>query len=122
MSTQYKDRSEVPTSALVARLKEIAHAVTQGRDAIARECSMRVPAELDRDMDLVCAEAARRLELAYAPSSTVEVVPREVMERVRAFLSGIIRQAIDDRYMRGKADEAVELRALLPAAPSAGEG
>ncbi len=90
MSTQYKDRSEVPTAALIARLKEIAHAVTQGRDAIARECSMRVPAELDRDMDLVCAEAARRLELAYEPKLTTSPITSEQAERAAVVTDAMV--------------------------------
>lgn len=46
----------------VARLRELSHAVTQGPDAIRRECSMRVPAEPDRDADLVLSSAADEIE------------------------------------------------------------
>ena len=62
MSTKYKRTKEVPTEILVARLKELADAITKGREAVDREFTMRVPAECDRDADLVLAEAARRLE------------------------------------------------------------
>jgi hypothetical protein len=61
MSTQYKSPKEVPTSALIARLKELADAVTKGRESVGREFTMRVPAECDRDADIVMSEAARRL-------------------------------------------------------------
>lgn len=62
MSTKYKRTKEVPTDILIARLKELADAITKGREAVDREFTMRVPAECDRDADLVLAEAARRLE------------------------------------------------------------
>jgi len=59
MSTKYTDPKLVPTSALIERLKELADAVAKGnRD----ELTMRIPAEVDRDADIVLAEAARRLE------------------------------------------------------------
>ncbi|WP_428383698.1 hypothetical protein [Nevskia ramosa] len=58
------DTNAVPLARLVARLRELATAVTQGPAAIARECSMRVPAEPDRDADLVLSAAAGELERA----------------------------------------------------------
>ena len=58
MSTIYKNSQDVPTSVLIERLKELAEAVAKGnRD----ELTMRIPAEVDRDADIVIAEAARRL-------------------------------------------------------------
>ena len=52
----------VPTEVLAARLKELSNALTtQGKDAIALEFTMRVPAEMDRDADLVMRAAANRL-------------------------------------------------------------
>ncbi len=61
MSTKYKKADEVPTETICARLDELANAVTKGRIATEGEFSMRVPAELDRDADLVLSEAAKRL-------------------------------------------------------------
>jgi len=59
MSTKYADPKLVPTSVLIERLKELADALTKGnRD----ELTMRIPAEVDRDADIVLAEAAKRLE------------------------------------------------------------
>lgn len=46
---------------LIPRLSELVKAITQGREAILREFSMRVPAELDRDADLVLSEAKNTL-------------------------------------------------------------
>ena len=61
MSNQYKDESEVPTDVICDRLEELSEAVTKGRDAVSREFTMRVPAEMDRDADLVLSIAAKRL-------------------------------------------------------------
>jgi hypothetical protein len=61
MSAKYKHGERVPSEELCKRLDELAHAVTQGRDAILSEFTMRVPAEVDRDADLVISEAARRI-------------------------------------------------------------
>jgi len=62
MSTHYKSDDKVPGWILRRRLDELANAVTQGRDGLNREFSMRVPAEKDRDADLVISEAAKRLK------------------------------------------------------------
>ena len=59
MSTKYEDLKLVPTSVLIERLKELADAIAKGnRD----ELTMRIPAEVDRDADIVLMEAAKRLE------------------------------------------------------------
>ena len=46
----------------IARLRELAQAVTYGREAINREFTMRVPADEDRDADCVLTWAADALE------------------------------------------------------------
>lgn len=61
MSTKYKYKDEVPSDILCNRLEELAHAVTQGGDAVNREFNMRIPAECDRDADLVLSAASRRI-------------------------------------------------------------
>ena len=66
MSNQYKDEDEVPTEVICKRLDELSDAVTKGRDAVAREFVMRVPAELDHDADLVLSTAAKRLRKSAA--------------------------------------------------------
>lgn len=58
MSTKYKSSEEVPTGVLVKRLRELVSAVTKGSN---REFYMRIPAEVDRDADLVLMESAKRL-------------------------------------------------------------
>ena len=62
MSRQYKKSSDIPTEVLCARLIELAKAVSRGKATVLREFTMRIPAELDRDADLVLSEAARRLK------------------------------------------------------------
>jgi len=59
MSTKYEEPRLVPTSVLIEPLKELADAIAKGnRD----ELTMRIPAEVDRDADIVLMEAAKRLE------------------------------------------------------------
>lgn len=60
MSNQFESSRDVPTAMLCDRLDQLADAVTKGAQGHS-ELSMRVPAEVDRDADLVIAEAARRL-------------------------------------------------------------
>ncbi len=67
MTTPTQDRAALV--ALVARLRELSTAVTQGREAVMREFTMRIPAEPARDADLVLSDAADRLAaLAAAPA------------------------------------------------------
>ena len=51
---------------LTLRLRELSHAVTQGREAVASEFTMRVPAEPKRDADLVLSTAADVIDDLYA--------------------------------------------------------
>jgi hypothetical protein len=67
MSTNYQSSEEVPTAILIARLQKLSDAITEGKDSVEREFTMRIPAECDRDADLVLAEAARRLEALKEP-------------------------------------------------------
>ena len=62
MSTKYGITDRVPTEVLASRLEELSNILTtQGKDAIAHEFTMRIPAEMDRDADLVLHAAANRL-------------------------------------------------------------
>lgn len=62
MSTKYREADEVPLEVIINRLDELSTAMTQGRDRREAEFTMRIPAELDRDADLVLSIAAGRLE------------------------------------------------------------
>jgi hypothetical protein len=69
MTTQYKTTKEVPTEALIHRLRKLSNAVSDNR---IDEFTMRIPAECDRDADLVLQEAADRLErMQWQPIETV---------------------------------------------------
>lgn len=61
MSNKYDHGDKVPSDVLCKRLIELARAVTKGKNSIDREFDMRVPAELDRDADLVLSASARRI-------------------------------------------------------------
>ena len=61
MSSKYKDSKDVPSEVLVKRLKELSDAATKGREGQS-EFNMRIPAQVDRDADIVLLEAALRLE------------------------------------------------------------
>lgn len=61
MSNEYQTTKDVPLDKICERLKQLSDAVTKGWSCTS-EFSMRVPAECDRDADLVLSEAANRLE------------------------------------------------------------
>ncbi|WP_062359550.1 hypothetical protein [Vreelandella aquamarina] len=61
MSTKYSSSQDVPNTSLADRLDELSIAVTQKGEVRDSELTMRIPAEVDRDADLVLAEAAKRL-------------------------------------------------------------
>jgi len=60
MSHQYKHGDRIPTEVLAKRLDELSDAVTKGEAGL-HEFYMRIPAEMDRDADLVLHAAAKRL-------------------------------------------------------------
>ena len=72
MSTKYQNSADVPLDVIIARLKELSDAVAGGRESQGREFTMRIPAECDRDADLVIGEAARRLEQAQTRVAELE--------------------------------------------------
>ena len=79
MSTKYRDPKHVPLENLICRLNELANAITRGGESKDRELTMRVPAECDRDADLVIGEAARRLQQAEQENERVRQANLDVM-------------------------------------------
>lgn len=71
MSTKYKNSRDVPLNVIIARLSELSDAVAGGRGSQEREFTMRIPAECDRDADLVIDEAASRLAKLHAENETL---------------------------------------------------
>ncbi len=83
MSRQYESPSEVPYSVLIARLMELSRCVSDGKAD--GELTMRIPAEADRDADLVLYEAARRLDaLMPGPASAVPEVSEAMLSAAMA--------------------------------------
>ena len=64
MSIRYKFGDRVPSDVLCKRLLQLSAAATKGPRSMEmeREFTMRIPAELDRDADLVLYAAAKRIE------------------------------------------------------------
>ena len=62
MSTKYKIDDEIPSEVICQRLRELSKAITDGKVAISREFTMRIPAECDRDADIVLSKAATLIE------------------------------------------------------------
>ena len=83
---------------LIRRLNELAHAVTQGRGAIDREFTMRVPVEHDRDADMVLSRAARELSFMLIQFECI-LVEHEVEGRLShdtiATIRGILKESED---------------------------
>ena len=63
MSIKYNKPEDVPNAVLCERLNALSDAVTRGKEAISDEFTRRIPAEVDRDADIVLAEAARRIKM-----------------------------------------------------------
>ena len=62
MSIKYKSGEEVPSNILADRLDELSKVISKGHDApFSNEFTMRIPAECDRDADIVLSAAAQRI-------------------------------------------------------------
>lgn len=71
MSTKYRNSRDVPLDTIITRLEELSDAVIGGRESQGREFTMRIPAECDRDADLVIGEAAVRLVALQAENEAL---------------------------------------------------
>lgn len=80
MSNKYKEGDHIPTAVLCARVDELVDAVIKG---LPNEFTMRVPAELDRDADLVLSEVSRRLKDAERKLAEREDVVQRLVELAR---------------------------------------
>lgn len=77
METEREART-VGLDALVGRLRELADAVTKGCVAVSREFTMRVPAEPERDADLVLSTAASEIERLHSQKERLLVALRNL--------------------------------------------
>ncbi len=97
MTTKYKYGDHVPNEVLATRLDELADAVIARMKndpaPMDREFTCRIPAEMDRDADLVLSEAARRLrQLEY----TVRVPVPKSTDLTKQLINAISTAGADD--------------------------
>lgn len=99
MSRKYQSSDEVPLSVLCERLKELSSAISKGRETKERELTIRIPAEVDRDADIVLSEASLRL-----------INQAKEIERLRA-CEAALKQLVmlkDYKDAKGKDDNYME--------------
>jgi len=73
MSRKYKNPSEVPTEEICKRLDEIVESICQGNESILKTFTMRIPAEVDYDPDIVISEASERLQSITKDKAIVDI-------------------------------------------------
>ncbi len=100
MSTKYSNRKEVPTDIICSRLNELSDAVAKGNQG---EFTMRVPAELDRDADIVLCEASIRLSQSNKERDRY----REILRRIQLNPndSELIMEWCEEALKEGEEDE-----------------
>ena len=118
MSTNYKHSHEVPTARLARRLDELSDAVRMPGEERDRELTMRIPAEVDRDADLVLGEAARRLRNMEAE---IGVLAARVADQERAIKlqASAAKRGMDAAKARGGHMEAEARRLYAESSPEA---
>lgn len=94
MSARYRDPKDVPTSALIERLRQLADAVANNN---MDEFVMRIPAEVDRDADIVLSEAAKRLEAANDICVFTGKPINEVLDDIGREVAAESRQKAEDK-------------------------
>ncbi|WP_328187010.1 hypothetical protein [Marinobacter sp. OP 3.4] len=82
MTTNYKSSRDVPLETIIGRLNELSDAVTRGRESLCREFTMHIPAECDRDADLIIGEAAIRLDRLQAENEALRARVAELEDFV----------------------------------------
>lgn len=103
MSSQYKSTEAVPDHVLLARVAELVDAVTKG-SAGSNEFTMRVPAECDRDADLVLTELAIRYRQARNRASKAEAKLKELygfIERLKGECIDVLFDFAAERDPKG---------------------
>ncbi len=113
MSRKYKDSEEVPSEVLCARLRELADAVTKGPGAVGREFSMRVPAELDRDADIVLSLSARRMEALVQENAALEKIQSCLEIPLALRQPGAVEKEVQEEFEKLRA-RVTELETCSP--------
>jgi hypothetical protein len=83
MSTKYRNSRDVPLDVIITRLNGLSDAVAGGRKSQEREFTMRIPAECDRDADIVIAEAAVRLTKLHDENEALRARVAELSEALQ---------------------------------------
>lgn len=128
MSTQYKSPSEVPTDVLLNRVDELISFITAkscngslSREyTLLNEFTMRIPAECDRDADIVLTELVRRMRtLMSSPAVEAEPVAKPYCW-IYETPCGYVRYWSRDFEKAAKfaAENNVELQPLYTAPPA----
>lgn len=105
MSSQYKNTESVPDEILLTRVAELVDAVTKGQAGL-NEFTMRVPAECDRDADLVLTELAIRYRRIRDKESKAEAKLKELhgfIERLKGECIDVLFDFAADRDAKGLA-------------------
>jgi hypothetical protein len=114
MSNQYKDPKEVPIDILCNRLNELAKHCSNGNLS---EFYMRIPAECDRDADIVLSESSNRIKAMQAKLNDKDKEIAALRERCRPSRVVLINEAghyvgesVHDEIirLRGKINEQAE--------------
>ena len=93
MSTKYKQKDIIPSEVLCKRLEELSDAVSRGKSTFEREFTMRYPAELDHDADLVLSAASRRIRdlesgnIPYTKYTFTDNISREFNDKIPVGMS-----------------------------------
>ena len=108
MSNKYKTSTDVPDNVLAHRLTELADYVCKTKN-LPSEFSMRVPAEHDRDADLVFTTAAcRLLELTQlrATNKRLEEEVARLEQRVLVVSQDLRKQTADCDFYSQRTEKA----------------
>jgi hypothetical protein len=96
MSTKYKHGDAIPIDVIARRLEELSDAVVARMNCdnakFEREFTCRIPAELDRDADVVLSEASLRLSKQQERIAELEQEKKLMIDFARNIFIGSIEQ------------------------------
>ena len=98
MSIKYKSSKEVPLEAIISRLRELSDAITDKKTVTANEFTMRIPAECDRDADLILYESANRLSEFKERITELENALNEAADEIEHFMEKLNWNGDADKY------------------------
>ncbi len=93
MSTKYRKPENVPTRVLAKRLDELSLSVAERGDKMDSDFTMRIPAEVDRDADIVLYESAKRLRQIDEREINADAPANYSAEGVQCYLFALLDEA-----------------------------